>query len=422
MLRRENAGHLSKSIGMSNKTHVRGSDLRGYGKLAVDATLGLTSMIETMHHNVLRTPAPFGAATQAPARGITGLVYRTIRGVTRLAGSGIDALLGQVAPLLDRGESSDVREAVIAALNGILGDYLASSGNPLATTMQLRHAGRALDPERTALLRAIPAAGGKILLLAHGLCMNDLQWRRNGHDHGAALAAEGGFTPVYVRYNSGAHISQNGRELAQLLQTLLHEWPVGVEGVSILAHSMGGLVVRSACRHAEQAGHDWPQRLGKIVFLGTPHLGAPLERGGNWIDAALDASPYTTAFARLGKIRSAGITDLRYGYLCDEDWQQRDRFARGSPVPKAVPLPKITGCYAIAASLSKKPDKPGARLLGDGLVPLASALGQSKIAARDLHFTKSQQWIGYGMHHLDLLDAKPVYSRIRQWLVPSEAR
>ncbi len=230
------------------------------------------------------------------------------------------------------GASSFEREAVLAALNGVLGDHLAESRNPLAIEMCLRHDGQPLDLERAALERAIARPTGRILLLVHGLCMNDLQWRRNGHDHGAALAADCGFTPVYLRYNSGLHVSSNGRMLAALIERLVHEWPVAVEQIVILAHSMGGLVTRSACRHADQharrSGPDWLRRTSDIFFLGTPHLGAPLERGGNWIDLILDASPYTTAFARLGKIRSAGITDLRLGSLCDEDWQLRDRFAR----------------------------------------------------------------------------------------------
>jgi len=401
---------------MTKKRHVQAADLRGASRLAIDATIGLTNLVETMHHNILRTPGILGESTQQPARGITGFVYKSIRGVTRLIGGGIDAVLARLVPLLGGGSSSAEREAVLAALNGVLGDHLQDNANPLAIAMHLRREGQPLQLTRKALASAIPGATGKVLLLAHGLCMNDLLWRRNGHDHGAALAVDAGFTPVYLHYNSGLHISTNGRPLASLIEALLHAWPVPVEEFVILAHSMGGLVARSACHYGERARHDWLRHLRKMIFLGTPHHGAPLERGGHWIDAALDASPYTTAFARLGKIRSAGITDLRHGSMLDEDWEHHDRFAHAARKTLPLPLPADVACYAIAASITRKGGEFAQQLLGDGLVPLASALGQHKDTQRNLAFGKSRHWIGYGMHHLDLLDRKEVYARIRRWL------
>lgn len=403
-------------------SHLHASDIRGAGRLAIDATLGLTRLIETLHHNILRTPGVLGTSTQRPAKGIPGFVYKTIRGVTKVVGGSIDLALRQLVPLLDRGraESSAEREAVLAALNGVLGDHLVASANPLAITMQWRRDGRPLPLTREALTRVSSGASGKVLLLIHGLCMNDLQWRRNGHDHGAALAADAGFTPVYLHYNSGLHISANGRQLADLIESLLDAWPVAVDELVIIGHSMGGLVTRSACQHGELAGHGWLRHLRKIVFLGTPHLGAPLERGGHWIDAVLDASPYTTAFAQLGKIRSAGITDLRQGSVCDADWQASDRFAQSQNKPRALPLPNGVACYAMAASLAAKSGALKERLFGDGLVPLASALGHDPDGTRDLAIPKSRQWIGYDMHHLDLLSRRQVYPRLKRWLI--EAR
>ena len=157
--------------------------------------------------------------------------------------------------------------------------------------------------------------------------MNDLQWSRGGHDHGAALARDCGFTPVYLRYNSGQHVSINGHALAQQLQGLVDAWPVPLERCVLLGHSMGGLLARSALHYGTQAGLGWRSRVTDLVCLGTPHHGAPLERAGNWIDMLLGATPYAAPFARLGKLRSAGITDLRHGNLVDEDWVGRDRFA-----------------------------------------------------------------------------------------------
>jgi hypothetical protein len=401
---------------MHRKTHLRPSDLRGLSRLAIDATTGVTDLVEAMHHNIARAPDIFGTPAQGRARGITGFVYRSIRGVTRLVGSGIDALLARTGPMLEREGSSPAREAVVAALNGVLGDYLAATDNPLAIPMRLRRDGHPLDMDRESLAAAIPSAGRKLLVLVHGLCMNDLQWHRQGHGHGAALARDLGYTPVYLHYNSGRHISTNGREFADVLETLLREWPAAVQELVILAHSMGGLVSRSALHYGNAAGHDWPRRLTKLVFLGTPHHGAPLERGGNWIDVLLGVSPYTAPFARLGKIRSAGITDLRYGSLLDEEWHGRDRF---HPIPHrgpAVPLPEGVECYAMAATTGKRPDDLAGRILGDGIVPVASALGRHQDPARALSIPESQRWLGCGMNHWDLLSRSETYEQIRRWL------
>ncbi len=262
---------------MTKKTHIRPADIRGYSRLAVDATLGLTRLVETMHHNIVRVPGPLGKYTEKPTRGITGLVYRSIQGTTRLVGGGIDALLGQLLPLLERepAASSAGREAVVAALNGVLGDHLAASANPLAIPMQLRQNGRPLALTAQDIAADVSAPSGKILLLVHGLCMNDLQWRRNGHDHGAALAAAGGYTPLYLHYNSGRHVSTNGRALAGMLETLLQAWPVPVEKLVIVGHSMGGLLARSACHYGRLAGHGWLKHLRQLVFLGTPTMARP---------------------------------------------------------------------------------------------------------------------------------------------------
>jgi len=408
---------------MTENPHVLLSDIHGYSRLVVDATIGLTNVVETMHHNIARSPGILGAPTQEPTKGITGLVYRIIRGTTRLVGGGIDAVLARLVPQIDRAASSAEREAVLAVLNGVLGDHLAAGENPLAIPMRLRRDGQSLELTGQALAEAIPRPSGRILLLAHGLCMNDRQWRRNGHDHGAALATDAGFTQVYLHYNSGLHISTNGRAFADLIEALLKAWPAPVEELVIIGYSMGGLVSRSACHYGKVAGHDWLRHLRKVVFLGTPHNGAPLERGGNWLHVILNASPYTAALARLGKIRSAGITDLRYGNLLDEDWEHRDRFARSKDKRRAVPLPDDVQCFAIGTSIAKRESSLSKQLLAGRLVPIRSALGQHADPSRNLSFPESRQWIGYGMSHFDLLDHREVYERINQWLsCPSRRR
>ncbi len=353
--------------------------------------------------------------SQGPPSGITGLVYESIRSVTGLVGGGIEAILAPLVPMLEERSSPPERQAVLAALNGVMGDYLAATDNPLAIPIRMRHKGKPLTIERKALAGAIPRLNSKLVVLAHGLCMNDLQWKRKRHDHGAALARDLGYTPVHLHYNSGLHVSTNGFAFAKLLEALLDQWPVPLEDFVIIAHSMGGLVSRSAYHYATVAGQKWPRQLRKIIFLGTPHHGTPLERLGNRVIGALDLSPYTNALARLGKIRSAGITDLRYGNLLDDDWYGRDRFEQSGDLRQPMPLPEGVQCYAIAAT-REKPGGLNDELPGDGIVPVDSALGRHEDPAMTLSFAESQRWIGHAMNHFDLLSKPTVYEHIKQWL------
>lgn len=407
---------------MTRRVPLRSSDLRGAARLATEATAGLTDLVEAMHERIARVPGLGKPALDGRTGGITGLVYKSVRGVTRLVGGSVDGLLALLGSALGEDTPGSLapspeREAVVAALNGVLGDHLAATANPLATSMAFRHGGRALPLEASDLAARLPGVGGRLLVLVHGLCMNDLQWSRDGHDHGAALARDLGFTPVYLHYNSGLHISANGQALAHLLEQLLDQWPRPVERFVLLGHSMGGLLARSALHYGTQLGHRWPAQLQDMVFLGTPHHGAPLERAGHWVDVVLTATPYAAAFARLGKVRSAGITDLRHASLVDEDWLGHDRFASGANRQQHLPLPDKPRCHAAAASLGQQGRDLKDRLLGDGLVPLDSALGRHADPARALAFAKERQWVGYGMGHLDLLNRTEVYAQLRHWLL-----
>ena len=397
-------------------------DWQGAIALARDATTGMTDLVEAMHRQIARPWASRPGTGEAERTGgIAGLVYGSVRGVTRLVGAGAGAVVGvaaALAPRRVRTAPSAEREAIVAALNGVLGDRLAEQGNPLAVTMAFRSRGRVLRLAPASLAASLANVGPKLLVIVHGLCMNDLLWTRDGHDHGAALARELGYTPVYLHYNTGRHISANGRDFAALLEALVAQWPVPLQELCILTHSMGGLVARSAMQHGAEASMAWLPRLDRLAFLGTPHHGAPLERGGHGVDLLLGLSKFSAPLARLGQLRSAGITDLRHGNVQDADWAGRDRFATAThvgDVRQPLPLPASVACYAVAAHTGERTGDLRSRVLGDGLVPIASALGQHPDPRFTLAFAPQRQWVAEGVNHLQLLSDARVYAQLRDW-------
>ena len=203
---------------------------------------------------------------------------------------------------------------------------------------------------------------------------SEYAWRLGGREsYGARLARDLGVTPLDVRYNSGRHVSQNGRSLAQLLEQVAAAWPAGVAQVALVGHSMGGLVARSASHQAAEAGMAWAGRVRHVVSLGSPHAGAPLAQSAHLAAHALHAFPETRPFARFLRRRSAGIRDLRHGSLVDRDWAGRDPDALRAAACAEVPLlPGATHCF-VAATVTRDAGHPLGRVLGDWLVLAPSA-------------------------------------------------
>jgi pimeloyl-ACP methyl ester carboxylesterase len=318
-----------------------------------------------------------------------------------------------------RALSSSPRGAlVVGALTGLMGDRLESERSDLHEPMAARLGGRAIALAPTALRAAYPDATGRIVVFLHGLMESEFSWRAgagpDGTTYGSRLREELGLTPVELRYNTGRHISHNGLELADLLEGLVAGWPVEVERVALVGHSMGGLVARSACHQAAERGDDWVGRVRHVVSLGSPHMGAPLAQGVHWASAALHAVPETRPLASFLRRRSAGIRDLRQGSLVDADWRDCDPDALRAEACQEVPLLEgATHCF-VAATVLPNPRHPVSRLVGDFLVLEDSASGRSR--TRRIPFEAEHGLVIGGTHHIALLNHPEVYDRLRVWL------
>ena len=401
---------------MSKKTK-KDSELQGISHLLVDATIGITDLVEDMHKQIVHPSFLPSTLIQKLITTIAGITYQNIRWSTLFIGKSLHKILEQLTPAIGQIKASDKKEIILSVLNGVIGDYLEEKENPLKIEMQFRYRLKSLLLDPKSLKATYPNINGKIILMLHGSCMNDIQWTRKKHNHGNIIAKELNKTPIYLNYNSGRHISTNGKALNDCLEELVKNWPVPIEELVIIAHSMGGLVARSALYYGEQEQKNWTKDLKKVVFLGTPHHGSHVERKGNYLDIILETIPYVKPFARLGKIRSAGVTDLRHGNLVDEDWKNNDRFERKADQRQHIPIPKQIEFYSIAAVIGKKTTTVSAKILGDTLVDVKSALGQHKNPDKSLLFKKENSWIVYENNHLDLLSNPKITEKIKEWLI-----
>jgi pimeloyl-ACP methyl ester carboxylesterase len=370
------------------------AEARALSRIAADEFSALPRGISDIHGAI--AGRVFGALgpSAAPVRLVHDTlsrgVYEGVRGglwlTAHAVGSAARSRGGDV-PLSDTPRGA----MAIAALNGVYGDRLEAEGSPLAIPMQVRRVGETITPH--------------VVVFLHGLGETEYAWGRP--NYGDLLDDA---TPVFIRFNTGRHISENGTDLAALLEDLVRDWPVPVARITIVGHSMGGLVARSACHR----GGEWTQQVRHVISLGTPHMGAPLEQAVHAMSAALHLVPETRPFSRFLRRRSAGIRDLRRGSLVDEDWRDQDPDALRSKALTEVPLLEgVTHCF-VAATVTRSDTHPMARLIGDMLVLTPSASGRSR--TRRVGFDEEFGLTVGGIHHLALLNHPEVGAQIRAWL------
>ena len=302
-------------------------------------------------------------------------------------------------------------ENTLAVLNGVLGDYLARTDNGLATEIAVfpststgsgsgSGGDSSLQLERGALKQALPDARPRVVVLVHGLMCTETIWRMaGGDDYGTRLAADLGYLPLYVRYNTGLPIAEGGAHLDRVLGRLAASYPRPIEELVVIGHSMGGLVIRSACHAAVLGDSTWLPKVHKAIYLGTPHLGTPLERVGRVVTRILRAvpDPYTRMVAEIADLRSRGIKDLGDG-LHDPH----------HPVPL---LPEIEH-YLVAAHLSEDPWL--STLFGDALVPVASAT-MGAVHPMRAPLPPEHVRMMPGASHMAIAHDPQVYEHIKAW-------
>lgn len=396
--------------------------LDGAARVAVTGLTQVTDAVQGIHRAIaaipfgLLRPLPGARATAFTHDTIADGVYDTVRTVMQGVGEGARLAIKSMPPeWLPDGEApppSWSRDA-ISALNGAFGDRLAAQNNPLTLGMAFAHSGRAVPLDAVDMAAAYPHATGKVAIFVHGLCCNESIWEMYRADHddqtyAERLASEAGFTPLFVRYNSGLAMADNGAALAQLLDGLMEVYPRRIEQLVIIGHSMGGLVARSAVAQAVDDELGWLRATTHLFCLGSPHLGAPLETWA-WHGARLlDAIPFTAPFAGWLKARSVGIKHLRHGYVHPDDVVDDDLDTVCGTPAAPRPRPAHVRFGFIGTVLGDDADAASARFWGDGLVRLSSARAQSLVDA---------DWAAFsGRHHLRLANDPAIYLQLRTWL------
>ncbi len=304
----------------------------------------------------------------------------------------------------------------IAVLHGLIGDEMERTARVLAYPMSIRVDGRPVPPKYRALAAAFPTAGAHLVLFLHGLVETESAWRLGGRPtYGERLDSEAGTTSIFVRYNTGRRIGTNGSDLSDLLEQLVTAWPVRVHRITLVGHSMGGLVSRSAAHHAAESGRRWVDLLADVFTLGTPHLGAPLARGVHLATAALALAPETRPFAHLLARRSAGVRDLIHGAITEQEGHASytDGFDVGAAMD--ISVPERVRHHHASAVVTGNPRHPVGIFVGDGLVRTDSAGGRNKL--RNIGLRPDDGLAINSAHHFTLLNDERVYGWMRRALV-----
>ena len=299
-------------------------------------------------------------------------------------------------------------EHAISALNAWFGDYLSQTDNGLQQPMAFYRDNQPVAPEDIA---APPT--GKVCVFVHGLGCNESTWSfptpHEGGGYGELLERHCGYMPLYLRFNTGLRISNNGKQLAGLLERFYARHEAAVTELLLIGHSVGGLVIRGACH---QPGQNWVSRVRHVVYLGSPHLGAPLEKATNMATHVLGLfdTTATRVIHDLLNTRGAGVKDLRFGNLVDKDWLDCD--PDELIANRRVPIPWLATArhhFAVGQAVA------GVGMCGDAMVWPDSAAGRAHGSQPGAPDGSDVQVIP-GLNHLALARHPAVYEHLERWV------
>lgn len=404
-------------------------DWRGLGDLVGLATERLTAPVEGMQRAIADRWLGLAGPAAGPMRRMVHSVTAGIYGSVRMTGSAVGTTVGLGAATADGRNvlsplwRSPVGSGLQATANGLWGDELEQRTSPLAIEMGLRDLdGNPIAANSAALDGAFPHPTTRLVVLLHGLWETERSWqgRReedgNAVDLGELLAADA-FTSLMVRYNTGRHVSDNGAALSALLEEIVQSWPLAVEEVALVGHSMGGLVARSSLHAGRMAGHRWVRSARHVVTVGAPHLGSPIEKGTNVLSWALARLPESRPLGEFVDFRSAGVKDLRFGAIREEDWQGVDPDALLRDIVGDIPPSKGVEQHFIAGVITADPNHPVGVLVGDLIVRVGSGTGRGR--RRRIEATNVR--VFGGRRHFDLVHDAVVHEQVRRWLTAEVA-
>lgn len=311
----------------------------------------------------------------------------------------------------------------VSILNGVIGDRLQNTPLSIEMNFYLNNRPIVLEKENIATVYGDSniALTPKLCVLIHGVTDNERTWTMpDSSDYGRLLAQDFGYIPFYLRYNTGLHISDNGKLLAAILEQLVAHYPIEIEEICIIAHSMGGLITHSACAIAQEQNLTWTQALKQIFLLATPHLGSFLERFANLTTNILEHVPnwHTRLVGKVLNLRSAGIKDMRFGYLMEADWKDEDADKLLKNNKKPPKLLENAAYYIVSGRLTHKEKHWLTHLFGDILVTTNSATAHSKNAS-EFNFPIENHVQMPKMYHFQLQNSPKVYEQLAKWLTPN---